>query len=111
VLLMPRRRSSWQIGKSPARWQFLDSLDRLNPVTLAAMRYILAILSFVIAAPPLAYAALVGYQLTQVFQYSELDFSEPEIRFAFVLLGGSLLIGFVFVVAGVAMLIIKPRRE
>ena len=75
------------------------------------MRYVLAILSFVIAAPPLAYAALVGYQLIQVFQYSELDFSEPEIRFALLLFGGSMLIGFVFVVAGVAMLIIKPRRE
>ena len=75
------------------------------------MRIVLAIASFVIAAPFLAWAAVVAYQLVQVFGSYEEFFSEPEVRFALALDAGSAFIGLVFLVAGVAMLAHKPRAS
>ena len=75
------------------------------------MRYLLAIVSFVIAAPLLAWAAFVVYQLVQYFQESGMDFSEPEVQFACGMVAVSGFVGLAFLAAGTAVLAKKSRRE
>ena len=74
------------------------------------MRIVLAMVAFVIASPFLGYGVWAAIVLYRMGSYSQLLESREGIV-TLALVGGSVLIGFAFMAAGIAMLITKPRRE
>ena len=72
------------------------------------MKYVLAIIAFVIATPLLGYAAFMAYMISP-FAATNLSVSETPIVLAVIAV--ALLVGIGFLVAGVAVLSTKPRRE
>lgn len=69
------------------------------------MKYLLAVVSFIIAALALGWAAMVVYQLSLYFGETGIDFSEPEVQFACGMVAVSGFVGLAFGVAGIAELI------
>ena len=68
------------------------------------MRYLLAIVAFVIALPFLGY----GGMLASVLVFGDVN---ADLTLIIAIACGAILIGLAFVAAGVAMLASKPRRE
>jgi prolipoprotein diacylglyceryltransferase len=75
------------------------------------MKYILAMVAFVIAAILFAGAAFVVVQLSLYFQESGFDPSEPEVQWAGGMAVGGGFLGLVFLVAGIAVLAKKNSRR
>jgi len=68
------------------------------------MRYVLAIVAFVLALPFLGY----GGMLTSVLIFGDVN---ADLRLIVAIAGVALFIGLAFLVAGVAMLATKPRAK
>ena len=75
------------------------------------MRILLAMVAFVLAAPFIGYGVWLSYVLIQMGYFSQpIQLNSGKLVYI-AAVGVTLLIGFAFMAAGIAMLVTKPRRE
>lgn len=76
------------------------------------MKILLAAFAFIVAALLLAYSGLCAHSIFSIVDFSEISLSDDaELQAGLAVMGVSGLIGLLFAVAGIVVLMAKPRKN